>query len=122
MKMSGSQKRITIMSSVVLILLLSPLIAMRFTDHVDWDVTDFVIFGAMLAIVCTIYELLARKTGSTVYRFAVGVALAAAFILVWVNGAVGIISTENDGANLMFGGLLAVVAIGSVIARFRSKS
>ena len=32
-----------------------------------------------------------------------GVALAAAFILVWVNGAVGVIGTERDDANLILG-------------------
>ena len=61
------------------------------------------------------YELAARKTGDTVYRAAVGVALAAAFILVWVVGAVGII----DRADWMYGGVLAVGIIGAIIARFQ---
>ena len=37
-----------------------------------------------------------RKTGDAAYRTAVGVALAAAFLLIWVNGAVGIIGSENN--------------------------
>jgi len=42
------------------------------------------------------YELVARKAGNIAYRAAVGVAVAAALILVWVNGAVGIIGNEGS--------------------------
>jgi hypothetical protein len=45
----------------------------------------------------------------------------AAFILVWVNGAVGIIGSEDNDANLMYGGVLAVGTIGAIIARFRPR-
>lgn len=53
------------------------------------------------------------------YRAAVGVALAAAFILVWLVGAVGVIGEPGDRADLMYGGVLAVGIVGAVIARFR---
>jgi hypothetical protein len=100
-------------------LLLLPLAAMQFTGEVNWDETDFVVFGAMLAVACGTYELAARMTGNRAYRAAVGVAVAAAFILVWVNLAVGIIGSEDNPANLMFGGVLAVGIIGAAIARFK---
>jgi hypothetical protein len=92
---------------------------MQVTDEVAWDLADFAIFGAMLAGACGTYELAARMTGSGAYRAAVGVALAAAFILVWMNLAVGVIGTEDNPANLMYGGVLAVGIIGAVVARFR---
>ena len=60
-----------------------------------------------------------KKAHDTAYRSAVGTAILAAFILVWVNGAVGIIGSENNRANLMYFGVLAVGIIGAVIARFR---
>jgi len=53
------------------------------------------------------------------YRAAVGVALAAVLLLFWVNGAVGIIGNENNPANLMYGGVLAVGIIGAIIARLQ---
>ena len=53
------------------------------------------------------------------YRAAVGVALAAAVILVWLSLGVGVIGTEDDLANLMYVGVLAVGIIGAIIARFR---
>ena len=102
-------------------LLLLPLVAMQFTDEVNWDETDFAAFGAMLAVACGAYELATRKTGKAAYRAAVGVALAAAFILIWANGAVGVIGTERDAANLMYGGVLAVGIVGAIVARFRPE-
>ena len=61
----------------------------------------------------------AMKTNNSIYRSAVGVALAAAFLLVWLTGAVGIIGTEDNNANLMYIGVLAVGIIGAIVARFR---
>ena len=114
----GSRWRLVAWTAAALILLL-PLFAMQVTDQVVWGVGDFAIFGALLIGVGVTYELAARMAGTTAYRSAVGVALAAAFILVWVNIAVGIIGTERDDANLMFGGVLAVGIIGAITARFR---
>ena len=85
----------------------------------DWDVADFAVFIALLAGAGVIFALTARKTHSTPYRWAVGVALTAAFLLVWVNGAVGIIGDESNDANLVYVGVLAVAFIGAVLARFR---
>ena len=55
------------------------------------------------------------------YRAAVGVALAAAFMLVWLSLGVGIIGADGDPANLMYFGVLAVGIIGAIIARFRPR-
>lgn len=85
----------------------------------DWDVVDFTVFGAMLLGVGVVFALVRRKSEDTTYRFAMGVALAAAFLLVWVTGAVGIIGNENDDANMLYFGVLAVGIIGALIARFR---
>jgi hypothetical protein len=101
------------------LLLLLPLVAMQFTDEVDWDVGDFAIFGAMLVVAGGIYELAARMTENNAYRAAVGVALAAAFILVWLSLGVGIIGEDGHPANLMYFGVLAVGIIGALIARFQ---
>jgi hypothetical protein len=114
----GSRWRIAVWGTAALMLL--PLLAMQVTDEVDWDVADFAIFGAMLVGAGGTYELAARMTGNTAYRAAVGVAIAAAFILVWMNLAVGIIGTEDNPANLMYGGVLAVGVAGAIIARLQA--
>ncbi len=60
-----------------------------------------------------------RKTGDTRYRAAVGVALAAVFLLVWLSLSVGIIGADGDPANLMYFGVIAVGIIGALAARCR---
>lgn len=59
------------------------------------------------------------RINSTAYRCAIGVALAAAFILVWLSLGVGIIGKDGDRANLMYFGVLAVGIIGAIIARLQ---
>ena len=105
-------------------MLLLPLLAMQFTDEVVWDLADFVVAGVLLFGAGLTYELVARrarKAGNTAYRAAVGAAVATALILVWMNLAVGIIGNEENPANLMYGGVLAVGIIGALIARFHSQ-
>jgi len=102
-------------------LLLVPLIAMQFTEEMAWGPGDFVLLGAMLFGACGTYELAARMTGDGSYRAAVAVAVAAAFLIVWVNLAVGIIGSEDNRANLMFAGVLAIALIGAVVARFQPQ-
>src|SRR5688500_927904 len=114
----GSRWRIAVWGTAALVLLL-PLVAMQFTEDVAWDLADCAIFGAMLVGACGTYELAARMTRNSAYRAAVGVALAAAFILVWINLAVGIIGSEDNPANLMYGGVLAVGIVGAIVARFQ---
>ena len=114
----GSGWRIAAWGSAAL-LLLTPLVAMQFTEKVNWDEADFLVFGAMLFGALGTFELAARRTGDRAYRAAVGVALAAAFLIVWLNLAVGIIGAEGNPANLMFAAVLAVGLIGAVLARFQ---
>ena len=102
-------------------LILLPLVAMQFTHEVNWTAADFAFAGALVIGVGVAYELAVKLTGSRVYRSAVAVALAAAFVLIWVNGAVGIIGSEDNPANLLYGGVLAVLVTGALIARFRPK-
>ena len=63
----------------------------------------------------------AMKTGNTEYKSAIGLALATPFLLVWVNGAVGIIGNEGNQANLMYFGVIAVGIIGAFIARLEPR-
>ena len=87
----------------------------------NWDLLDFTVFGAMLAGVGVVYVLIRRQTANTTYRVAFGVALAAAFLLVWVNGAVGIIGDESNDANMLYVGVLAVGVIGAIIVRLKPR-
>ena len=116
-----STVRIVLAAAFILSL---PLLAMQFTDEVAWSLADFVVAGVLLVGTGLTFQLVvrhARKAGNLAYRLAVGVALAAALILVWMMGAVGIIGVEGDPADLMYFGVLAVGLIGAVIARFQPE-
>lgn len=53
-------------------------------------------------------------------RVAWAVALVAAVLLIWINGAVGIIGSEDNPLNLVYAGVLAVAAIGSLLVGFEA--
>ena len=100
-------------------LLLLPAVAMRFSDEVNWTTSDFIFAVVMIGGTGLIFELVVRMTRNSAYRAAVGLALAAIFLLVWFTGAVGIIGNEGNPANLMFGGVILIAIVGAVVARFR---
>lgn len=59
---------------------------------------------------------------TTAYRVAVGLALTAAFLIVWMNAAAGLIGIEDDDpANLLYGGVLAIGFVGALAARFQPR-
>jgi hypothetical protein len=100
-------------------LLLLPLAAMRVSDRVDWGAEDFVVFGAMLLAACGCCELAGRRRGSRAYRAGAGIAVVTAFVLVWINLAVGVVGPEDDPVNRVFFGVLGVAVIGAGLARAR---
>ena len=114
----GNRWRITAWGIAAGFILL-PLLAMLVTDEVNWGLEDFALAVALVVGVGLTCDLAVRTTDNRAYRAAVGVALAASFILVWINLAVGIIGSEDNPANLMYWGVLAVAIVGAIIARFR---
>ena len=78
------------MWTTIAALLLLPLIAMQFTREVAWDAADFAFAGVLLIGAGAIFELASWKVKDLKYRAAIGIALLAAVLLVWADGAVGI--------------------------------
>jgi len=119
MKKNAHRSTLGIVLATACILLL-PLLAMLLTDEVAWGPVDFALAGALLIGTGLLIEA-ARKVGSTPYRVAVGIALAAALLLVWTSLALGVIGADGVPADLMYGGVLAVGILGALIARFRPE-
>jgi hypothetical protein len=117
--MMQNTRRFIVWAMVVVLMLLIPL-AMQFTDEVQWN--EAIAYGVILFAAGGAYELWQWLTTRTsAYRLAFGVGLAGALFLGWVNGAVGIIGSEDNPANLMYGAVLAVGLIGSLISRFKPR-
>ncbi len=106
--------------SIPVLLLMLPAVAMQFTSEVDWSVGDFIIAAVLFGSVGLAFELIVRTSDSLAYRFGAGLAVMAAFLTIWVNGAVGMIGSEDNPYNLAFGGVLLIALIGSVLAKFRA--
>ena len=102
-------------------LLTLPLVAMQFTNEVDWTASDFVVAAVLLFAPAAAFDYLSRRGGGAFYRLASGVALGTAVLLVWINLAVGVIGGEANPANLMFAGVIAVLVGGMVLARLRPR-
>ncbi|QPQ54263.1 hypothetical protein IC614_07785 [Allosphingosinicella flava] len=85
-----------------------------------WTLSDYVIMGLMLGVAGLVIELAVRTSGNRAYRGGATLAVAASFLLVWVNGAVGLLGSENNPANLLFFGVIAIAAAGSAMAGFRA--
>jgi hypothetical protein len=102
-------------------ILLLPLLAMQRSSGVNWSPADVVVAGALLFGTGLMYELATRKADGMAYRAAVCMALSATFLLVWINLAVGMIGSEDNPANLIYGLVLAVGIIGAAMARLRPQ-
>lgn len=102
------------------LILLLPLVAMQFTGEVKWDVFDFVFATVLIFAVGIPLELAVRLNSNGAYRFGAGLALAAGFLTVWANGAVGMIGSEDNAYNLLFLGVIVLALVGSAIARFKA--
>jgi hypothetical protein len=128
LRMMRAPIRVAIVTAFILML---PFLAMQLdigvtdpgdgAEGVNWTPFDFAFAGVLLFSAGLAYELVAKKMSNIAYRAAAGLALASALFLVVVNGAVGIIGSEDNAANLMYGGVLIVGISGAVIARFRPR-
>ena len=121
MNIITQNKNIFLIALAVALILLVPFIAMQFSDEVAWSPFDFAFAGALLFGTGLAFELISRKSSTIAYRAAVGVALVAAMLLVWINLAVGIIGSEDNPANKMYLGVLAILILGARIVRFQPQ-
>jgi len=70
--------------------LTAPLVAMRFTDEVNWTPFDFLAAGALLVGAGLLLELAAWKLRKPVHFVLAAVSVTLAVAVTWAQGAVGI--------------------------------
>ena len=125
--MQNISKKLSVWATIVVVLLLIPL-ALTLTNpkaHLngghgggwDWSVFDFVwafvvLFGAAFA-----YEFISRKMTNAPYKFAVGIACVATLVMIWINGAVGLVGDRPINMFYMLVPLTGL--IGASISRFK---
>lgn len=100
--MSSTANRSLIWLLTVTAILAIPLIAMQFTQEVNWGITDFIVAAALLAGGALFYELIIRRYMRTStcklkpILFTLG--LISLILLVWLELAVGILGTPFAGS------------------------
>ncbi len=103
-------------------LILTPLIAMQFTNEVNWDETDFLFAAIIFGIVGGLIELAVRTSSNWYFRFGAMFAVLAGFMVVWANAAVGMIGNEDNPVNLWFGAVLFIAIAGAILSRFHKPA
>jgi hypothetical protein len=118
MKAGGGSRWTLLIWAGAALLLSVPFVAMRFTSEVNWTASDFLVMGTLLAVVCGIIELAARRGGNAAYKLGVIAAVGGGFLIVWINLAVG---HEHTPYDYPFYLALLVGLVGSAVARLRPK-
>ena len=95
--MFKQNKRLVIIALFTAILLLIPFISMRYTDEVNWTLSDFIVAGILLIGSGLIGEMALRKTENIWFRIAIILSLLVILFLSWAELAVGIFGTPLGG-------------------------
>ena len=82
----------------VTMLLCIPLIAMQFTNEVNWTLSDFIIAGVLLLATGIVIEVVARNVRNRKTRIGIVLGILIAFFFVWAELAVGIFGTPFAGS------------------------
>ena len=85
----SNRLRIVLWGSIVLILLI-PLVTMQFTDEVNWNFMDFMVAGGILSLAALAFEQAFTKLNKPKTRFAVGITIISAVLIIWIELAVGL--------------------------------
>ncbi|HVZ63623.1 MAG TPA: hypothetical protein VG936_03470 [Lacunisphaera sp.] len=97
--------------------LVIPLVGNAVSPEWKWTWHDFVVAWVILAGTAFAYRLLAtRRHANFTYRLAAGLAIAAGFLLTWINLAVQVIGDNNPG-NLLYFVVVLAGLVGVVLSR-----
>jgi len=102
---------------ITALVLLIPLLGNQFVDGWNWEPRAFVLAGTLLFATGLTYQLVTRNVDTIAYRAAVGIALVAAFVLVWMNFVQA--ADDINPAAMMYLAVPLVGIIGAAMARFQ---
>jgi uncharacterized membrane protein len=90
-------KRIIFILGIVTSILIIPLIAMQFTQEVNWTLSDFIVAGVLLLVAGLGLELVLQKVNNKENRIAFYALIIIVLLLIWAELAVGIFGTPLAG-------------------------
>ncbi|GAB1462075.1 hypothetical protein [Pedobacter sp.] len=92
------KQRLMITFAMIALILAIPLVAMQFTNELDWKLFDFVIMGTLLTITGLAIEVVTRKVKSSQWRFIICAIILFILFLIWAELAVGIFGSPFAGS------------------------
>ena len=95
--MMAIQKRLIGIALTTVLILLIPLIAMQFTNEVNWSMFDFMVAGILLLVAGLMLAFVIRKVKKIKYRIAICLAILTIFLLIWAELAVGLFNSPLSG-------------------------
>ncbi|WP_443946544.1 hypothetical protein ACJVDH_05390 [Pedobacter sp. AW1-32] len=97
-KIHPSKIRIIIILSITAVILAIPLIAMQFTNEVNWTASDFIVAAILLLSTGLAIELVIRNLKTGLLRTVILIVVLLMLFLVWAELAVGIFGTPFAGS------------------------
>jgi hypothetical protein len=95
--MTVQNRRYSLVFIATSVLLSIPLVAMLFTNEVDWSPFDFLIMGGLLLSTGLAIEFFTRKVKNKTMGVVLVLSTLLAFLLIWAELAVGVFGTPFAG-------------------------
>ena len=99
------------------VLLLIPFTISLFQNEMLWTGSDYVFAWVVFSVAGLGFTFLASRANGIEYRLAVGLAVLASFLLVWITAAVGIIGDSD--VNILYGLVLMTLFLGVGASRLQ---
>ena len=96
--MAIRNKNLLTILGIVLSILLIPLIAMQFSNEVNWSAFDFIVAGTLLFLMGLSIEFILNKFKTKKQRLIFLTLSLGAFLIIWIELAVGIFGTPLAGS------------------------
>ena len=94
----SKNKRLVIFLALVAAILSVPLVAMLFTQDVNWNILDFAVAGSLLVGTALGIEYVLRRVQKSNYRILLAMSALLILILAWIELAVGIFGSPIAGS------------------------
>lgn len=96
--MMTQSQRSTLIYSIPFVILSIPLMAMQFTEEVNWTISDFLVMGILLFTTVFTIDFLLKKFKTLKSRLILIVGIVVLLALVWAELAVGIFGSPLAGS------------------------
>ncbi|WP_313270314.1 hypothetical protein [Epilithonimonas vandammei] len=90
--------RSTLLYSIPFVILSIPLMAMQFTEEVNWTISDFLVMGILLFTTVFTIDFVLKKFKTLKSRLILTVGIVVLLALVWAELAVGIFGSPLAGS------------------------